>query len=436
VADQDVELLAIGAGPSNLALAVALEEMAPSLARESLIVERDEDISWQRGMLLPEALSQVSFLKDLVTLRNPHSRFSFLSYLHAKGRLDEFVNMGSWVPYRVELAGYLNWAAESLSMVGLRRGSACVDIAPVHTGGALTGWETRLSDGSLIRSRHLVIGVGRDARIPEPLRGIPPERIIHSTQYLPRIAQLRKDLPYRVAVVGAGQSAAELFSAVQTDLPECRPTMVMRSIGLNYYETSKFNNELFFPSFIDDFFESRPEARRQMLSEMHHTNYSGLAPGTMDTLYRQFYLDELSGRSRLRMIRMHDLTAARDDGDEVVLELTDWRTGATQELPTDLVLLGTGFSPEMPRLVRTVTDGLGLAEANVTRAYRLRIDEPATASCHLQGVNEATHGIADSLLSVLASRAGDILNDILEQRAVPLVPAEPAVGSAPIAAAG
>ena len=100
MANHDVELLAVGAGPANLALAVALEEIAPHLARESLVIERNHEVSWQRGMLLPDALSQVSFLKDLVTLRNPRSRFSFLNYLHAVGRLDQFVNMGSsqrWV---------------------------------------------------------------------------------------------------------------------------------------------------------------------------------------------------------------------------------------------------------------------------------------------------------------------------------------------------
>jgi L-ornithine N5-oxygenase len=417
MAKHDVELLAVGAGPSNLALAVALEELAPALARDSVIIERDEVVTWQRGMLLPEALSQVSFLKDLVTLRNPRSKFSFLNYLHATGRLNEFVNMGSFVPYRVELAGYLRWTAESLSMVDLQVGRECVDVNPVWTGDTLTGWETRIADGETIRSRYLVIGAGRDARIPEPLRGVAKERVIHSTRYLQRIAALRKDLPYRVAVIGAGQSAAELFSAVQSDLPECKPTMVMRSIGLNTYETSKFTNELFFPSFIDQFYPARPEARRQMLAEMHHTNYAGLAPGMMDTLYRQVYLDRLSGRSRLRMITMHDITSARDDGDEVVLELTDWRTGATQELRTDLVLLGTGFEPAMPRMVRHVTDAIGITDVTVTRDYRLVIDRPSTAACYLQGVNEATHGIADSLLSVLAPRANDILQDLLTHRA-------------------
>ncbi|EME60806.1 lysine N(6)-hydroxylase/L-ornithine N(5)-oxygenase family protein [Amycolatopsis decaplanina] len=435
MANRDVELLAVGAGPSNLALAVALEELAPGLARESVLLERDEEVSWQRGMLLPEALSQVSFLKDLVTLRNPRSRFSFLNYLHATNRLNEFVNMGSFVPYRVELADYLKWTADSLSLVDLQRGRECLEITPVWTDGTLTGWDTHVADGETIRSRYLVVGAGRDARIPDRLRTVNQDRVIHSTQYLPRIAKLRKDLPYRVAVIGAGQSAAELFGAVQKDLPECKPTMVMRSIGLNYYESSKFNNELFFPSHVDKFFEARPEAREQMLKEMHHTNYSGLAPGTMDALYRSIYLDRLSGRSRLRMITMSDITDARDEGDEIVLELTDRRTGETQELRTDLVLLGTGFSPEMPRMVQDIAKSIGLSEIKVTRDYRLEIEQPATAAVYLQGVNEATHGIADSLLSVLAPRANDILQDILAHRGeTPEVPPQPTSDAAPIVA--
>jgi len=345
------------------------------------------------------------------------------------------VNMGSFVPSRVELADYLKWTAESLSLVDLQRGRECLDVSPVWTDGVLTGWDTRVADGEIIRSRYLVVGAGRDARIPDQLRTVNQDRVIHSTQYLPRIAKLRKDLPYRVAVIGAGQSAAELFSTVQQDLPECKPTMVMRSIGLNYYESSKFNNELFFPSHVDKFFDARPEAREQMLKEMHHTNYSGLAPGTMDALYRSIYLDRLSGRSRLRMITMSDITDARDDGDEIVLELTDRRTGETQELRTDLVLLGTGFSPEMPRMVQEIAKSIGLSEIKVTRDYRLEIDQPATAAVYLQGVNEATHGIADSLLSVLAPRANDILQDILAHRGeTPEVPPQPTQDADPVVA--
>jgi len=426
MANHDVELLAIGAGPSNLALAVALEELAPQLARNSLVIDRNQEICWQRGMLMPEVLSNTTFLKDLVTMRNPRSKFTFLNYLYSNGRLDQFVNLGSFVPYRHEIADYLKWTAESLSLVELRLGTNCVDIGPIWTGGTLTGWETQLANGETIRSRHLSIGVGRDARIPEVLRDIKPEHIIHSTEYRQRIDTAHKDLPYRVAVIGGGQSAAELFCAVLSDLPECRPTMVMRSVGLNYYETSKFNNELYFPSFIDEFHAARPEARQQILTEMRHTNYAGLAPDTIEWMYRQFYLDQLADRGRLQMIRMHDVTAARHDGDEIVLELTDWRDGATQELRADLILLGTGFSPEMPRMVRRIADSIGLSEINIARDYRLIVDRPATAACYLHGVNEATHGISDSLLSVLAFRADDIIQDILRQAGRSDTPQTPA----------
>ena len=416
-----VELLAVGAGPSNLALAAAIDELAPAeLARNSLLIERSETVAWQRGMLLPWTQAQVSFLKDLVTLRDPRSRFSFLNYLHSVDRLNEFVNLGTFTPYRVEISDYLQWAANSLANVRIEYGRECAGIEPVtDSGGVLTGWLTRLADGSTIGSRFLSIGVGRQARVPEVFAALPARRVIHSTQYLPRIGELSKDLPYHVVVVGGAQSAAEMLYAVQQDLPSCRATMVMRSIGLNNYETSKFANELYYPSFTDDFFNAQPGAREQLLREMHRTNYSGLNPALLDALYRQLYQERLVGKQRMQMITMTDVTAARMDSDEVVLELADRRTGAVGELRCDLVLLGTGFEPAMPPLIRRLGTALGVDRVAVTRHYRLVTPGPATAACYLQGVNEATHGIADSLLSVLARRASEITEDILAQRAEP-----------------
>jgi L-ornithine N5-monooxygenase len=415
---RDVELLAIGAGPSNLALAVAIEELAPDdLAHNTVLIERAETVSWQPGMLLPEAQSQVSFLKDLVTLRNPRSRFSFVNYLHSVGRLSQFINMGSFWPYRIEMSDYFQWVANSLTRVRLECSRQCTGVQPQRAAdGTLTGWLIRLADGSTIGSRYLVFGAGRDPLIAPMFAALPARRVIHSTEYIPRIAEMPKDVPYHVVVIGGGQSAAEMFDAVHRDLPGCMRTMVMRSIGVKTYENSKFTNELYFPTFVDEFFQARPEAREQILQEMHLTNYSGLAAPMLDNIYRQLYLDRLSGKGRLRIITLTDVTAAREDGDEVVLELTDRKTGAVEELRCDLVLLGTGFQHGMPSRVRGLARSLGLDRIEVTRDYRLVISGPADAACYLQGVNEATHGIADSLLSVLASRASDIVHDILAQR--------------------
>jgi L-ornithine N5-oxygenase len=415
----DVELIAIGGGPANLALAVALEEIAPrDLAENSLVIERGETIAWQRGMLLPWAQSQVSFLKDLVTHRNPQSRFTFLSYLHSVGRLDDFINLGTFWAYRAEMSDYLRWVAEELDRVRVECDRACVAVEPCRDSrGVLTGWLTRLADGSTIGSRYLVIGIGRDANVPSVFAGLPRERLIHSTEYVSRIAGLDKNAPHRIVVIGGAQSAAEMLTSVADDMPNCQATMVMRSVGLNHYQTSSFTNELYYPSFTDTFFDAPPEVRKRILAEMHLTNYGGLTPTVLGSLYARMYRERFNGTRRLEVITMTDVTAARQAGGEVVLELANRATGSVRELRCDLVLLGTGFDGQMPALVRSLASDLDLGEVTVNRQYRLQVPGQASAACYLQGMNEATHGIADSLLSVQAARGAEIVQDIVSLRA-------------------
>lgn len=411
----EVEILAIGAGPGNLALAVALEELAPELARETVIVEQHEEVVWQRGMLLPWSQSQVSYLKDLVTLRNPQSRFSFISYLHKIGRLNDFINLGCATPYRLEISDYLSWVARNLSDVRVQGGRRCVSIEPEisSTDDEITSWLVRLADGSEISARNLVVGTGRDPHVPAEFLGLPRDRVIHSTQYSSRIDTVDPAHTHRVVVVGGAQSAAEMLWATHQQFPQAQCTMVMRSIGLNCYESSRFTNELYYPSFVDEFHNARPEAREQLLREMHRSNYSGLAPGLLEVLYRQIYLDRVTGADRLRMRTMVEITDARMVDGEVEITLTDRKTGDIERLRCDLVLLGTGFDKRMPKLVRSIADSVGVNQITVSRNYRMQLPEHIQAGCYLQGLNEATHGIADTLLSVLAVRSQEIVQDML-----------------------
>ena len=207
-----------------------------------------------------------------------------------------------------------------------------------------------------------------------------------------------------------------MFRALHDDLPNSQPTIVMHSIGFVPYEISKFTNELYYPSFVDTFFNSLPEYRGEIRREMHRTNYGGLAPGLLEELYRMLYLQRLSGTQRTRVITMTEIVAAHMDKGEVVLDLEDQKTGAIEQVRCDLVFLGTGYDKRMPRVVRELAGTLGLQRVEVTRQYRVAIDEPTDAAVYLQGVNEETHGIADSLLSVVAQRSADIVQDILERQ--------------------
>ncbi len=432
---QDVGILAIGAGPSNLALGVAIEELAPAdLARDTLIIEQHDSVAWQRGMLLPWTQSQVSFLKDLVTLRNPLSRFSFVNYLHSSGRLNEFVNMANFLPFRLEISDYLRWVARSLDHVRVEYGRRCMQIEAVKSDdGVIASWLVRMADGSTIGARTLVIGAGREPHVPEVFRRLPAERVIHSTEYSGRVAGLDPLLPHRVVVVGAAESAAEMLWETHQRMTRAHCTMVMRTVGLDYYQTSPFTNELYFPTYTDTFFAAPLEARKQVLQAMRRTNYAGVTPEMLNTLFRQIYLEQLTGTQRLSMITMVDIVdAAIRDGD-VVLQLQDRMGGPDREIRCDLVLLGTGFESRVPTIVRTVATTCGAEQVAVTRAYRMITPSAVTAGCYLQGTNEDTHGIADSLISVLAVRAGEIVEDILAHHTRDAVPAE-SNGAKPVTA--
>ncbi|WP_328928115.1 SidA/IucD/PvdA family monooxygenase [Streptomyces sp. NBC_00190] len=419
MAGSEVAVLGIGAGPANLALAVALEELAPELAGETLLVEQSESTVWQRGLLIPWAQSQVSFLKDLATLRNPRSRFTFVNYLHETGRLDDFMSLGTFTPYRSEISDYLQWVVASLERVRVQYNRRAVRIDPVRdASGALSRWDVLFSDGSQVSARHLVVAGGRDPRIPEVFQGLPAERVVHSSEYSVRIAELPRDVPQRVVVIGGAQSAVEMVQAVRQDVPNCSPVLVVRGIGLTPYVSSKFTSRFYSAAASEEFFELGPEGRELVLAEMARSNYSGVTPELLDSLYHQMYRDRLDGKEGLRVLTATDVVTAVEEEDCVVLTLRDRRTGLESELRCDRVLLGTGYEPSMPAGVRRLGDELGLTELEITRNYRVRTakgDGGPTdgARLYLQGVNESTHGIADSLLSTMATRAADIVTDLL-----------------------
>ncbi|CAM5522064.1 lysine N(6)-hydroxylase/L-ornithine N(5)-oxygenase family protein [Streptomyces tanashiensis] len=112
------DVVGVGFGPANLALAIAVEEYneqaAPGEELTAVFLEKQPNFGWHRGMLLPDATMQVSFLKDLATMRNPLSRFGFVPYLHDRGRLVDFINHKMLFPTREEFHDYLQWAANGV----------------------------------------------------------------------------------------------------------------------------------------------------------------------------------------------------------------------------------------------------------------------------------------------------------------------------------
>ena len=103
------DVLGIGFGPANLALAIALEEEGYDL--DVHFLESRPGPSWQSAMMLDGSDIQNHPVRDLVSLRNPRSRYSFINYLFENGRLLAHLNLPVEFPLRKEYAQYVSWVA-------------------------------------------------------------------------------------------------------------------------------------------------------------------------------------------------------------------------------------------------------------------------------------------------------------------------------------
>ena len=96
-------------------------------------------------------------------------------------------------------------------------------------------------------------------------------------------------------------------------------------------------------------------------------------------------------------------------------------TGAEITQRYDAVILATGYERNQHLdLLAPLAEYIG--EYNVDRNYRLQTDDRCKPAIYLQGSNESTHGLSDTLLSVLAVRSDEIaesLHAYLAQQTAP-----------------
>lgn len=232
-ADGEVDILGIGFGPSNLSLAIAIEELnerRPAGRRlTARFVDARRQFGWHDGMLLPGATMQISFLKDLVSPRTPTSSFTFLNYLHEQGRVSDFINLKTFFPTRREFHGYLSWAASRIDLP-VSYGTRATRID--WSGGRFEVTLESVVDGSevtKVAARHVVIGSGSRPVLPEGIE--PGPRVFHNHQLLNRLAELPSRTNGRFLVVGSGQSAAEVAAYLHDSYPDAEVHASFRRYG-------------------------------------------------------------------------------------------------------------------------------------------------------------------------------------------------------------
>ncbi|MFI0087951.1 lysine N(6)-hydroxylase/L-ornithine N(5)-oxygenase family protein [Streptomyces bobili] len=419
------DLIGIGFGPSNVAMAIALSEHNARVGRQEAVTahffEQQPNFGWHRGMLIDDATMQVSFLKDLVTLRNPTSEFSFLCYLQSKGRLIDFINHKSLFPLRVEFHDYFEWAAAKVEDM-VSYGHEVVGVAPAVRDGAVDHLEVTVRTGEGLevhRARNLVIGTGLRPLVPEGIeRG---DRVWHNSELLARVEELEGTSPSRFVVVGAGQSAAENVAYLHRRFPGAEICAVFSRYGYSPADDSSFANRIFDPEAVDDYFAAPENVKRRLMDYHGNTNYSVVDIDLIDDLYRQTYQEKVLGTERLRFLNVSRLTDAKETPDGVRATVRSLVTGEETLLDADVVVFATGYSPADPLGLlgevadRCLRDDEG--RVRVERDYRIATDPDLNCGIYLQGGTEHTHGITSALLSNTAIRVGEILDSLLDRGA-------------------
>ncbi|NYI04383.1 lysine N(6)-hydroxylase/L-ornithine N(5)-oxygenase family protein [Allostreptomyces psammosilenae] len=423
------DLVGVGFGPSNLALAIALTEPGARVDGEPVtahFLERQPRFGWHRGMLIDDATMQVSFLKDLVTLRNPTSEYSFLSYLHSRDRLIDFINHKNLFPLRVEFHDYFEWAAAKVADQ-VSYGHEVVGVRPV-TGddGAITHFDvTARPTGDapdaaprVYRARNLVLGTGLEPYLPDGVT--PSERIWHNRDLLHRIEALRGTTPSRFVVVGAGQSAAEVTAHLHERFPDAEVCAVFSRYGYSPADDSSFANRVFDPAAVDEFFAAPEPVKRRIMGYHGNTNYAVVDMDLIDDLYRRAYREKVLGIERLRLFNLSQPAEVVETDTGVRATIESLSTGEKTVLDADVVVYCTGYRPGDPaRLLGDIAahclrDEQG--RLRVDRDYRIRTAPQLRGGVYLQGGTEHTHGITSSLLSNTAVRVGEILQSVIDHR--------------------
>ncbi len=399
---RNFHVVGAGIGPSNVSVAALLEPVG----LKSVFFERRPEFRWHPGMLFPEATIQNFFVKDLVTLAAPTSPYSFLSFLLAKGRIYRYLSAGMPRVRRVEFEQYYRWVAESLP--NLRFGTEIESVSQEDDRLVVDlGTEK-------VYAKHLILGTGLQPRIPQFADQHLGSHVFHSSRFLEHAGDLAGK---RVAIVGGGQSGAEIFRHLLADkstLPK-KILWVTRRPNLFPLDDSPFVEEIFTPAHSDYFF-TLPRQERERLLEVHRMASDGISKDLLASIYRRLYdleFNEEAGRPWC-LLPDSEVEAMGPIPGGWRLCLRDRQVAQERRLDVDKVILATGFKHQIPPFLEPLLARLQLdgEHFQVREDFSIAWEGEGRNKIFVQNAARHCRGLPDPNLSLMAWRSAKIVNGL------------------------
>lgn len=212
---QSYDLVVVGFGTTALSLATALAD--DNINLNVLFLESAPTFTWAPASVLPENAVRTSFLRDLITTRNPRSEFTFVNYLFESNQLVQFTNSSHMQPTRLVMGNYLSWVAGKMAERGwIRYSTTALSVKPVSNDRSrISGWNIRVRDAqgstSTIESKRVVMATGSTPKVQSELMAV-RQRVLHTSEVGLLLHNLKEQ---DIAIVGADQESAEIFEHLQ-----------------------------------------------------------------------------------------------------------------------------------------------------------------------------------------------------------------------------
>ncbi|WP_179381008.1 lysine N(6)-hydroxylase/L-ornithine N(5)-oxygenase family protein [Jannaschia marina] len=395
-----LDLAGIGVGPFNLSLA-ALADGVPGLA--TAFFERDAAFSWHPGLGFDGSVMQTSYLKDLVTPVQPTSRWSFVNFLVTHGRFYDFMAGRFGTVTRREFTDYMAWVADKLPQT--RFGAPIERVE--HDG---NGFRLTTAAGETWQSRALSIGTGQVPRVPE-FAPLGPD-CLHGVDYLtlcPGTADRR------VAVVGGGQTGAEIVLDLlsRPDRPR-EITWISRRDAFWELQEGGLIDQIYTPAYRRAY-RSMPARQQGKALESQKYSSDGLTPQTADALYAALYRQHHLGGGTVARLRPGRTVTGIERAFRSFRLTARTDCGGAEQSTADIVVLATGFRPEVPACLTPIRHRLGIETSGALALgedYRVLWDGPETTPIYGLNHGRRSHGIVDPQLSLTAWRSATILEDL------------------------
>lgn len=402
------DFIAIGIGPFNLGLACLVE---PVKELDGLFLDKNEGFDWHTGMMMENAMLQTPFMADLVTLADPTSRFSFLNYLKQKGKIYSFYIRENFFMMRKEFNQYCQWACEQLNNLQF---STHVDLVTyddrnecyqVHTHSTLN------QQKQVYYTKRLVFGTGPSPSIPRCV-GSPTRNIHHSSAYLPNKERIQNSKS--VTVVGSGQSAAEIYYDLLSDIEkhDYHLSWITRAPRFYPLEYSKLTLEMTSPEYID-YFHQLPTEQRDKLNREQKSLYKGINISLINDIYDLMYTKQLDGELKVNLYTHSELTAlSHSPSGELELTLCHQEQQQEYRHNTESLILATGYHYQPPQFIEGIYHRIHWDDAGryaVNRNYSI----DANNQIFVQNAEIHTHGFVTPDLGMACYRNSYILNAML-----------------------